>query len=70
MVLGPGGPGATVLQVAAVIFVGSQTQISEGKFTMSREIEPVRRSRSRVYGSGTFGAFWAFRPTFIEMCIG
>ena len=32
-------------------------QSSEGKFTMSREIEPVRRSFRR-HGSGTFGAFW------------
>ena len=39
-------------------------QSSEGKFTMSmsREIEPVRRSfcrRRHVYGSGTFGAVGA-----------
>ena len=38
-------------------------QSSEGKFTTSREVEPVRRSlrrrqKSHVYGSGTFGAFW------------
>ena len=36
-------------------------QSSEGKFTMSREIEPHLR-KWRVYRSGTFGAFWAWFP--------
>ena len=44
-------------------------QSSEGNFTMSREIEPVRRSFCRrrklhVYGTGTFGAFWSLTLPF------